>query len=1180
MADNNKPGAVSSGGRSISETNSDVTTLLAELEKYKARCADYEKELNELKVRFNSLKPYRREFGDLSPLGFLYCHADLSVADANPTMIQIFGKNDIGEVSGRSLLTLSPDFARMGGPAICRRVMETGEPVVINDMGLSEKTPSRRYRVTIFRIDDGIGFISFDITEEVRAKQELVDWQHLIDYIIKHDPNAIAVYDKDLHYIFASERYLKDYNVKLDNIIGKHHYEVFPEMPERWKEVHRRVLNGAVERSEDDSFERADGRTDFNRWECRPWYDSQGNIGGMITYTEVTTERRQAEESFRKSEEKYRLIFETAANLITSVDSNGTLLECNGRIVDVLGYAREEIIGRNMGMIIHPYYHERAQESLAELIETGKAHNKIYKMVRKDGISIDVRVNSSAITDDRGRFVRSICIIDDITESMRIERKLREQEKVLSDILEDTLSGYWDWNIQKNEEYLSPAFKKMFGYEDHELPNSPESWQKLICEDDLPAVLECFDRHVKSHGKEPYYNEIRYRHKNGSIIWVICAGRVIEWADDGTPIRMVGCHVDITQQKLAEEQLRESKDFAENLIRTANALVVVLDENGQIRIFNKSAEEITGYTFEELRGKNWFEILVPRERYPEVWEIFERLKEGELAKNFENPILTKAGEERFIVWQNNELMENGEIRGSVSFGIDVTEKRLAEAKIKENEEKFMALFEQSPYPVVLVDGKSGNIIEFNEKAHETLGYTRDEFKKLRISEIDILESEQDTMRHIGAVIEKGGETFETRHRTRDGRILDISVSTRVIDWDGRRCFVSIWIDITETKRLRELESRAQRLETAGKISGQIAHDFNNLLAPLITYPDFIREELPEDHAIHEYIDAMEDAARNIADINQQLLTLGRRGHYNQEIFDLNDIVKQVVNHLCQNRQTVKYNLELCNELLKMKGGRAQIHRMLSNLIMNAQDAIQNIGMISIGTEDYYVDEDSVQFERIPRGEYVRLKVSDNGCGIPEEVLQKIFDPFFTLKETDRKRGSGLGLSVVDAVVKDHGGFINVDSRIGKGTTFSIYFPATREEIGVPMAGSGQIVGGNEKVLIVDDDPTQCDVTMRVMKKLGYTVSVVESGEKAVEFIGDNPQDIVILDMIMPPGIDGTETFRRIREKYPDQKAILLSGFSETNRVQEAQRLGAGTFVKKPVSFAGLAREVREELDRK
>jgi CheY-like chemotaxis protein len=226
----------------------------------------------------------------------------------------------------------------------------------------------------------------------------------------------------------------------------------------------------------------------------------------------------------------------------------------------------------------------------------------------------------------------------------------------------------------------------------------------------------------------------------------------------------------------------------------------------------------------------------------------------------------------------------------------------------------------------------------------------------------------------------------------------------------------------------------------------------------------------------------------------------------------------------------------------------------------------------------YVDVTAGKFADIQKGEYVKLTISDTGGGIVPEILPRIFDPFFSTKKPNQKRGSGLGLSVVHAVVEDHKGCIDYESIQGVGTSFYIYLPTTREKI--PAAGQDEIVGGNENILIVDDDRVQREVNGRLLERLGYTVHAIGSGEEALEFISQNSQDMMIIDMIMPDGIDGTETLKQALKTNPSQKAILMSGYAESTRVKEALKLGASSFIRKPLTLEVLGRAVREALDSK
>jgi PAS domain S-box-containing protein len=396
------------------------------------------------------------------------------------------------------------------------------------------------------------------------------------------------------------------------------------------------------------------------------------------------------------------------------------------------------------------------------------------------------------------------------------------------------------------------------------------------------------------------------------------------------------------------------------------------------------------------------------------------------------------------------------------------------------------------------------------------------------------------------------------------------------DNDGRVLLVcGIAEDITQRKQTAEELGRLQRLEMAGKIAGQIAHDFNNLLAPLTAYPQIIRERLQPDDSVRRMLTTMETAAGRIADINQQLLTLGRRGHYDLTALDLNTVIEDAIGSLSIDA-AIRIELDLANDLLHVLGGASQLGRVVTNLVTNACDAMPTGGELSVTTRNVYVDEKQLGYKSIGRGEFVLLEVSDSGSGIDPEVIDRVFDPFFSTKEMDPQRGSGLGLSVVHGVVTDHQGAVDLHSKVGDGSTFKVYLPVVRDAPTSDQLDDVVERACGESILLVDDDPLQLEVVTSILETLGYRVHCVSSGEEAIDKIAIFRPDLVLLDMIMG-GIDGTETLKRILEWRSEQKVILISGFARIERVEEARQLGARGFLPKPLTRRPLARAIREAL---
>ena len=308
----------------------------------------------------------------------------------------------------------------------------------------------------------------------------------------------------------------------------------------------------------------------------------------------------------------------------------------------------------------------------------------------------------------------------DITERKQAEAKLAESEGILRDIVESTLSGFWDWNLVANTEYLSPTFKRMFGYKDHEMENSPESWQKIIFPEDLPGVFEMFDRHVKSRGQQPFHNEIRYWHRDGSIVWVICAGRVVEWAEDGTAIRMVGCHIDITERKQAEEALRESQQFNKQIIQSANEGIIVYGPDLRYQAWNSFMEQMTGIPASEVLGKYPLEMF-PFLQETEVIERLEKVIAGQSVDSIEFPFFLQSTGKSGWTRDNSASFynEKGEIVGVIGLVSDITESK----RMEEAQEKLQAQLQQAHKMEAIGTLAGGIAHDFNNILGAVIGYT-------------------------------------------------------------------------------------------------------------------------------------------------------------------------------------------------------------------------------------------------------------------------------------------------------------------------------------------------------------------------------------------------------------------------------------------------------------------------
>ena len=400
-------------------------------------------------------------------------------------------------------------------------------------------------------------------------------------------------------------------------------------------------------------------------------------------------------------------------------------------------------------------------------------------------------------------------------------------------------------------------------------------------------------------------------------------------------------------------------------------------------------------------------------------------------------------------------------------------------------------------------------------------------------------------------------------------------------------------DISQVKQQQELQDRlkqklqeAEKLKGLGILAGSVAHDLNNILSGIATYPEVLLMDDELDPAVEKGLKIIRDSGQKASAVVSDLLTISRGARMEKEVININALLERYTHahdFIKIKRSYPKVSIDLMTEpeLLNIKGSYIHIEKSIMNLLLNAVEevSIRPDGQVMISTANAFLDSVIPGFENRTQGEYVIISVTDNGSGISEEDREKIFNPFYTKKEMG-KSGTGLGLTVVWNTVLDHDGYVDVKST-AYGTTFDLIFPATRKEIPEkPPAGSlDEIKGQGQTILVVDDLKDQQDTALTILTNLGYNARAVNNGYDAVDIIRQTPTDLVILDMIMDPSISGLETYKMIQKVNPGQKAIIASGYAESEDVQTAQHLGAGSFVKKPYTILDMGIAVKEELEK-
>ena len=375
----------------------------------------------------------------------------------------------------------------------------------------------------------------------------------------------------------------------------------------------------------------------------------------------------------------------------------------------------------------------------------------------------------------------------------------------------------------------------------------------------------------------------------------------------------------------------------------------------------------------------------------------------------------------------------------------------------------------------------------------------------------------------------------------------------------------------DLRKSEEKLARSEKMEAMGLMAGGVAHDLNNILSGIVSYPELLLLDLPEGSPLREPIKTIQESGMRAADVVEDLLTIARGVATGNEALNLNAMVEEYISS-AEHQKLEKihplstFKTDLDSELLNITGSASHVKKVLMNLIVNASEAIEGKGTVTVSTMNRYLDEPLKGYEDVRIGEYVLLSISDDGSGISPQDLDRVFEPFYTKKVMGRS-GTGLGLAVVWNSMLDHNGYINVKSS-EKGTVFELYFPTTREEVAaeeeeIPVA---EYQGHGEKILVVDDEERQREIANGILTRLGYNAETVSSGEEAIEYVKEHPVDLILLDMVMPKGINGRKTYEEIIKIRPGQKAIIATGYAKTKEVDRAQDLGAGKYIKKPYTL--------------
>lgn len=626
-----------------------------------------------------------------------------------------------------------------------------------------------------------------------------------------------------------------------------------------------------------------------------------------------------------------------------------------------------------------------------------------------------------------------------------------------------------------------------------------------------------------------------------------------------------------------------------NVVDWLNHGVCLTSMDGTICYVNPRFAEVHGYAVHELIGVK-LSILHAEQQRLRVTEILrEVLSKGHVTL-VEVLHRCRDGREFPMLMSVTRVDDvGGNPQWFALTGEDVTERKRQEQALKESQEKYLKAFYASPIIMAISSFNEGEFLEVNDEFLRSAGWTREQMVGRTSNELKIWTQSGHREKWLSIVREQGSvRNIPLLMGTRSGEIRDILFSTEKVMIRGRLCLLSSAVDVTELKRAEEAKEKlrdqliqTQRMEALGLLAGGIAHDFNNLLTAILGHSGLLTRRTDVSKDVQREASAIETAAERAAELTRQLLGFARRGKQQDVVVDLHNAVEEVFTLL---DRTIDKKIVMTQRLLAsspfVKGDPSQLQQVILNLAVNARDAMPTGGELSFETDviEKADCQGSPEQPAIGAGRYLKLSVSDSGCGISPEHLSRIFEPFFTTKEPGK--GTGMGLSMVYGIVQNHGGHVEVTSRLAHGSRFDLFLPLTDErpkdrEEPLPVAASGA-----GRILVVDDEQIVLRVASQLLRWLDYEVTLVNSGREAIEVYKRDRSEIsaVILDLSMPE-MSGSECFRALKEINPDVRVIVSTGYATEPVARDAFAQGARGFIGKPYSLNELSKVLARVLDR-
>jgi PAS domain S-box-containing protein len=818
-----------------------------------------------------------------------------------------------------------------------------------------------------------------------------------------------------------------------------------------------------------------------------------------------------------------------------------------------------------------------------------------------------------------------------LADRQRGVAELQRSEARYARAVRGTADGLWDWDFTTSEIFVSPRWRDVVGVPATSDVRGAADFLSYFEPRDVARHEAALARHLE-HG-EPYDLEMQLRPAPGAESrWIRTRGEV-ERDATGRAVRMGGAITDITRGRLAELSLQRSERVLRMRTAVNRALVGATDEAELYQTICEIAVSDGGYRMSwiglkeqtEARAVTPVAIAGDERGYlrenPITWSDDERgqgptgrcirfgtpqvaqnlltdphfapWREAAQARGFQSMLAIPLNVQSEVIgafmlyaeesnaFDAEELALSTELGRDISFGVSTLRDRATLDAQREELMLFRQAIDRSSDAIFVADVASGRFVDFNDAALRQLGYTDAEMRRIGPADVVVDMDARGGIASVTDAVHAAGSLLRPSiHKRKDGTEVPVEVALSMLELGQRSLILCIARDISERVELQAQLTRAQRMESVGRLAGGIAHDFNNLLTVITTSADLVLGELAAESPMRRDLTEIRSAGERAARLTRQLLAFSRQQVFKREVLDLNDVVTKFQAMLSRViGEDIKVELHLAPTVPRVLADAGQLDQVLMNLCVNARDAMPLGGRLTISTGSTEVDQEhAAHREGMSAGPYATLAVSDTGSGMDKETQAMIFDPFFTTKEPGR--GTGLGLSTVYGIVKQSGGSIWCYSELGLGTTFRIYLPVTTELAGEHSSGpTRSLHGGKETVLVVEDEPSIRFVARRVLERSGYTVLEADSGVAALELLANysGPLDLVLTDLVMP-GMTGIELAETLRTTRPTLKLLFTSGYSADVVADRFTPTADWNFISKPYGVRELANEVRRVLD--